>query len=144
MKDLFKGIPVKVRINPSYDWDEESKGLGISHRELEVLALMVEGFKNKEIAEILHIKQQSVRNHTHELYKKLAVKNGAQAMVIATFRKMVTIESPMLPENKMLMDSEKLNEDLKRIVNFGDPRIDEKTRRFLKVFLLSHGIDVNK
>jgi len=40
MKDLFKGIPIKVRISPSYEWDDESKGLGVSHRELEVFALV--------------------------------------------------------------------------------------------------------
>jgi DNA-binding CsgD family transcriptional regulator len=144
MKDLIKNITIKVRINPSYEWDEGSRNLGISHRELEVLALMIEGFKNKEIAEILHIKHQSVKNHMHELNKKLDVKNGAQAMMVALLRKLITIDSPAFPSIKPWIDSEKLNEDLKRIVNFGDPNVDEKARRFLRVFLLSHGIDVNK
>jgi ATP/maltotriose-dependent transcriptional regulator MalT len=42
----------KVDIRPSYEWSEKSRELGISHRELEVLALVVEGYKNKEIAQV--------------------------------------------------------------------------------------------
>ena len=41
-------------------WAEGAESLGISHRELEVFALVAEGYNNKEVAEILHIKHQSV------------------------------------------------------------------------------------
>jgi ATP/maltotriose-dependent transcriptional regulator MalT len=42
----------KVDIKPSYEWSEKAKEIGVSHRELEVLALVVEGYKNKEIAQV--------------------------------------------------------------------------------------------
>ena len=51
-------VRYKVDINPSYEWDKDTENLGISHRELEVLALVVEGYKNKEIAQILKIQRQ--------------------------------------------------------------------------------------
>ncbi len=73
----------KVDIKPSYEWSEKAKELGVSHRELEVLALVVEGYKNKEIAEILRIQHQSVKNHLQHLFKKLDVKNSTQAYIIA-------------------------------------------------------------
>lgn len=73
----------KVDINPSYEWAKEAEDLGISHRELEVLALVIEGYKNKEIAEILKIQHQSVKNHLQHIYKKLNVKNSTQAYIIA-------------------------------------------------------------
>lgn len=76
-------IQSKVDINPSYEWSEKAKELNISHRELEVLALVVEGYKNKEIAQILKIQHQSVKNHLQHLFKKLDVKNSTQAYIIA-------------------------------------------------------------
>ena len=74
-------IHFKVDINPSYEWAAQAEGLGVSHRELEVLALVVEGYKNKEIAEILKIQHQSVKNHLQHLLKKLNVKNNTQAYI---------------------------------------------------------------
>ena len=46
-------IQYKVDIIPSYEWSEKTHELNISHRELEVLALIVEGYKNKETAQTL-------------------------------------------------------------------------------------------
>ena len=45
-------IRCKVDISPSYEWTPEAEPLGVSHRELEVLALVVEGYKNREIGQI--------------------------------------------------------------------------------------------
>ena len=73
----------KVDINPSYEWSEKARELSVSHRELEVLALVVEGYKNKEIAQILKVQHQSVKNHLQHLFKKLNVKNSTQAYIIA-------------------------------------------------------------
>ena len=77
------GFQYKVIINPSYQRSKEAEGLGISHRKLEVLALVVEGCKNKEIARTLKIQHQSVKNHLQHLFKKLDVRNSTQAYIIA-------------------------------------------------------------
>jgi DNA-binding CsgD family transcriptional regulator len=56
---------------------EEAQSLRISHRELEALALVIEGYKNKEIAQILKINHnQSVKNHLQHFFKKLNIKNN--------------------------------------------------------------------
>lgn len=73
----------KVEINPSWEWLGDARELGVSHRELEVLALLMEGFNNKEVAEILHIEYQSVKNHVYRFMQKLNVKTGQQAAVLA-------------------------------------------------------------
>ncbi len=86
----------KIVINPSYDWAEGAKELGVSHRELEVFALLFEGHNNKEIASILGIQHQSVKNHLYSLSKKLNVKNVAQALVVLIFKKMVRMEIPLM------------------------------------------------
>ncbi len=82
-------IQCKVDINPSYEWSERAKQLNVSHRELEVLGLVVEGYKNKEIGQILKIKHQSVKNHLQHLFKKLGVKNSTQAYILALHLNMI-------------------------------------------------------
>jgi len=82
-------IRKKVEINPSYEWAKDAESLGISHRELEVFALVTEGYNNKEIAEILHIKHQSVKNHMHHFTKKLGVRNAGQAVIVALHKKLI-------------------------------------------------------
>jgi len=52
----------------------------LSDRELDVLHLMVEGLKYKEIAERLFISLNTVRSHTKSIYSKLNVRNRTQAI----------------------------------------------------------------
>lgn len=52
----------------------------ITHRENEVLMLLVEGYSNQEIAEKLHISAHTVKNHITNIYKKLDVTDRYQAM----------------------------------------------------------------
>ncbi len=61
----------------------------MSHRELEVLALVVEGYKNKEIGKILKIEHQSVKNHLQHLLKKLQAGNNTQAAFVALHLNMI-------------------------------------------------------
>jgi len=56
----------------------------LSDREREVLALIVEGLSNAEIAEELDIAVNTVRNHVRSILKKLDVRNRVQAAVYAT------------------------------------------------------------
>ena len=52
----------------------------LSQREIEVLGLMAEGYKYKEIAERLVVSINTVRHHTRNLYGKLEANNRAQAI----------------------------------------------------------------
>ncbi|MFC2016159.1 response regulator transcription factor [Chloroflexota bacterium] len=67
---------INIIINPKYKWQENAKKKGISHRELEVLELIAQGYDNKQIAEILNIQYQSVKNHTYQLNNKLGAGRG--------------------------------------------------------------------
>ena len=51
---------------------------GISAREKEVLMLICEGRSNQEIADILYISLQTVKDHTSRIYRKTGVKNRVQ------------------------------------------------------------------
>jgi LuxR family maltose regulon positive regulatory protein len=52
----------------------------LSQREVEVLGLMAEGYKYKEIAERMVVSINTVRYHTRNLYGKLDVNNRVQAI----------------------------------------------------------------
>jgi DNA-binding NarL/FixJ family response regulator len=51
----------------------------LSARELEILALVAEGFTNKEVADRLHISNATVRTHLMHIYEKLHVRCRTEA-----------------------------------------------------------------
>ena len=51
----------------------------LSEREQEVLALIATGSTNKEIASRLHLSPHTVKEHTSAIYRKLGVRNRAEA-----------------------------------------------------------------
>jgi len=72
-----------LTINPRSKWAESARAVKVSVRELEVLILHSEGKANEEIAEILDIKYQTVKNMLHSLNKKLDASTNAQALMKA-------------------------------------------------------------
>ena len=56
---------------------------GLTERELEVLALIVEGLNNAEIAKRLVITISTAKAHVHSILQKLYVTNRTQATIQA-------------------------------------------------------------
>jgi DNA-binding NarL/FixJ family response regulator len=52
-------------------------------REREILGYMVEGYSNKEIASLLSIAEQTVRNHISSIYDRMGVSDRSQAVRMA-------------------------------------------------------------
>lgn len=52
----------------------------LSEREREVLVLMASGATNKEIAQRLYLSPHTIKEHTSSLYRKLNVRNRAEAV----------------------------------------------------------------
>jgi DNA-binding CsgD family transcriptional regulator len=128
----------KVTINPSYEWDEEAKKLNISHRELEVFALLMDGHDNKEVAQILGIQYQSVKNHIFSLYKKLKAKNMAQATKLLLFGNFIKTEVHGV--DWMKFDKEKLIAHFKWVLDPKNTQVQESQRKETKQFLLEFGL----
>lgn len=55
--------------------------LGLTEREFEVLAWLVQGKCNKEIARQLQIKEQTVKNHLRPIFQKFGVVRRAELLV---------------------------------------------------------------
>jgi DNA-binding NarL/FixJ family response regulator len=62
---------------------------GLTERERQVLALVVDGLKDREIAERLGITESTAKNHVSSILGKLEVINRTQAAVAAVRRKLV-------------------------------------------------------
>jgi DNA-binding NarL/FixJ family response regulator len=55
----------------------------LSQREREIVALVAQGFKNKEMAEKLFISEQTVKNHLHNIFDKLGVSDRLELALYA-------------------------------------------------------------
>ena len=61
----------------------------LTHRESEVMRQMAHGLTNKEIAKVLCISYETVKEHVQHILRKLGVKDRTQAAVWAVKRKFV-------------------------------------------------------
>ena len=62
---------------------EEPPGPALSEREQEVLDCIATGATNREIALTLHLSPHTVKEHTSAVYRKLDVRNRAEAVQVA-------------------------------------------------------------
>ncbi len=69
----------------------QKNGLGsdLTERERQVLALLVKGQSNVDIANRLHISMATVKYHLSNIFSKLGVKNRVEAVTIALENKLV-------------------------------------------------------
>lgn len=64
-------------------------GSDLTEREREVLALMVEGLSNQDIARKLYVSQSTVKFHVSSILSKLYVSNRTEAVALAVKKKLV-------------------------------------------------------
>ena len=65
---------------------EQPKNL-LSGREREIVGLVCQGFRNKEIAEKMFISEQTVKNHLHNIFDKLGVSDRLELALYAIHKK---------------------------------------------------------
>ena len=64
----------------------------LSDREMEVLRCVVRGMSNKEIANLLEISHQTVKNHVTSILRKFGVDDRTQAVIYSLKRGWVTLK----------------------------------------------------
>lgn len=81
-KVVFSNLqkPTQVAMSPS---NGRKNDYGLTDRELDVLALMVEGLSNPQIADKLVITRATAKAHVHSILQKLCASTRTQATVTA-------------------------------------------------------------
>jgi DNA-binding NarL/FixJ family response regulator len=55
----------------------------LSQREREIVSLVAQGYKNREMAEKMYISEQTVKNHLHNIFDKLGVSDRLELALYA-------------------------------------------------------------
>lgn len=63
--------------------EQKKEGLRLTRREMDVLAFLVKGNSNKDMADNMFISEKTVKNHLTSIFRKLGVKDRTQAAVYA-------------------------------------------------------------
>lgn len=81
MSDVLSNV---LQQKSAKEIDPETKKIGsLTNRELEVIALVCEGRKNKQIAERLFISDTTVRHHLTSVFSKLGVADRLELVIYA-------------------------------------------------------------
>ena len=63
--------------------DQGQRDGGLTKRELQVLTLVADGLPNRDVANRLHISENTVKNHMRSVHEKLGVRTRTEAVVKA-------------------------------------------------------------
>jgi DNA-binding NarL/FixJ family response regulator len=72
-----------IQSMPAAPPQRERERSPLSQREREIVALVAQGFKNKEMAEKMFISEQTVKNHLHNIFDKLGVSDRLELALYA-------------------------------------------------------------
>ena len=74
-------LPLTSKKTPA--WPMTINRAGITPREKEVLALIAEGASNREISQILHIAEKTVKNHVSSMLRRVGCRDRTQLAIWA-------------------------------------------------------------
>jgi DNA-binding NarL/FixJ family response regulator len=63
----------------------------LTHRERQILTYIADGNTNKQIANILNISEQTIKNHVSAILRKLNANDRAHAVVLAIRRGLIRL-----------------------------------------------------
>jgi len=82
VKEVPVPVEVRVPLEPFVLNRQRQEQLGITSRELEILAAIAEGLSTREIAAKLFVSENTVKTHSSRLFEKLHAKRRTQAVQI--------------------------------------------------------------
>jgi DNA-binding NarL/FixJ family response regulator len=78
-----------------------AKTMGLTRRELEVIAAVVEGQVNKDIAQTFHISEYTVKHHLTRIFDKLGVSNRVELAMFAVNHELVKMAEGLRTEESL-------------------------------------------
>lgn len=85
IRDLFHGgspmsSTIARKVVDSFQRRKNDAPSDLTERELEILDLLAQGYRNKQIAEKLFLSPHTIRTHIYNIYEKLQVNNRVEAV----------------------------------------------------------------
>lgn len=96
-EDLKHILDWLSRVNSVFVTGPDGSAL-LTSREQDVVRLVADGLKNREIAETLNLSKNSVRNYMYRIFDKIGVSSRAELILYALSRRGVRLESEVLDE----------------------------------------------
>ena len=69
--------------------DAACERLGITERELEVLALIAQGLSTREMADRIHVSENTVKTHASRVFAKLGARRRTQAVQMGQRQRLI-------------------------------------------------------
>jgi DNA-binding NarL/FixJ family response regulator len=88
-RNIAESVLEKILSRPEDPDPEEQKIAALTPREREVIGLVCEGRKNKDIANTLHISGATVSHHLTSIFRKLEVEDRTSLVIYAARNRMV-------------------------------------------------------
>ena len=87
---VVREVPVLVPAPAEFARDDARvRSLGITARELEVLGLIAAGHATREIADLLHVSENTVKTHSSRVFDKLGASRRTQAVQKAREQRLI-------------------------------------------------------
>lgn len=81
-KYLFRQVARQAEYVPSIRLRDE---LGLTRRQQQLVPLIARGLTNKEIASLLHLSEQTIKNHIHRMMQKVGVDDRLEIVELCAF-----------------------------------------------------------
>ena len=94
LDNRITGEVMKAFANGSDNGSRRDKPL-LSEREKQIVQLVAQGYRNKEIGAKLFISEQTVKNHLHNIFDKLGVSDRLELAPYAIHHRMIQKELPI-------------------------------------------------
>ncbi len=79
---------------PSSDGNERQNKFGLTPRQLEIVATIVAGYTNRDIAQKFSLSEETVKHHLSNIFDKLGVFNRLELALFALNHRLVATTSP--------------------------------------------------
>lgn len=93
-RSLMGSVLDEMTQSPEID-PEKAKIASLTDRERQVIALIAEGLKNKQIGERLFISETTVTHHLSSIFSKLEVSDRLELVIYAFAHKLATVPPPI-------------------------------------------------
>jgi DNA-binding NarL/FixJ family response regulator len=90
VREIAVHVEVPVPAPTAFVRDEKKRAaLTITEREMEILALIADGLSTREMAERLHVSENTVKTHASRVFGKLGARRRTQAVQLGKLHRLI-------------------------------------------------------